>query len=89
MTFTAKVVPGSSRTAVSGILGGMLKVKVAAAAEKGKANKGLIDYLAEKVGVRKNCVQIISGLTGPIKQIHIGGISAKMLFERLALSKQD
>ena len=33
-----KVVPGSSRDAIAGILGGRLKVKVAAAPEDGKAN---------------------------------------------------
>ena len=57
VTFTVKVVPGSSRTAVSGVLNGMLKVKVAAVAEKGKANKGLIEFLAEQLGVKKKLHQ--------------------------------
>ncbi|MBN1795039.1 MAG: DUF167 domain-containing protein, partial [Sedimentisphaerales bacterium] len=38
ITFTVKVVPGSSKTSLSGILDGMLKLKIAAPPEKGKAN---------------------------------------------------
>ena len=36
---SVKVVPASSRTCIAGLLGGMLKVKLAAPAEKGKANE--------------------------------------------------
>jgi len=48
---TVKVVPGSSRTAIAGVLGGMLKVKVAAPPEKGKANRMLASLLAQRLGV--------------------------------------
>ena len=50
--FKVKVVPGSSRTVIAGVLGGMLKVKIAAPPEKGKANKALIDFLAGKLGLK-------------------------------------
>ncbi len=86
VSFKVKVVPGSSRTAISGILDGMLKVKVAAVAEKGKANKGLIEFLAEQLGIRKNAISIISGQTNPVKIIHITGISAERLAEKLGIS---
>jgi uncharacterized protein len=67
-----KVVPGSSRTAIAGVWNGMLKVKVAAPPEDGKANKMLIKFLAEELGVKARDVQIISGQTNPIKQVEIG-----------------
>ncbi|HEY5137880.1 MAG TPA: DUF167 domain-containing protein [Methylococcales bacterium] len=73
--FTVKVVPGSSRTALCGLLDGMLKVKVAAAPEKGKANKCLTDFLAKQLGIKKNDVTVCSGQTSPIKQIQIHGVS--------------
>ena len=60
--FSVKVVPRSSKTAVAGILGGMLKVKLAAAPEKGKANESLVEFLADTLGVKKNAVSITSGL---------------------------
>ena len=81
--FTVKVVPGSSRTAVCGLLEDMLKVKVAAAPERGKANRRLIEHLAKQLAVKKGSIEIISGQTSPVKQVRISGISARMLLERL------
>ena len=75
VVFQVKVVPGSSKTAVAGQLNGMLKIKVAAAPEKGKANQCLIRFLSETLGVKKNAVSIISCRTNPIKQVHISGES--------------
>jgi len=82
VVFSVKVVPGSSRTAIAGVLGGMLKVKVAAPAEKGKANKCLIEFLANQLGVKKNAVSIIRGQTSPVKYIKVIGISPETLLER-------
>ena len=83
---TVKVLPGSSRTCIAGNLGGMLKIKLAAVAEKGKANKCLVDFLAvrlRRIGVRKNDVRIISGLTNPVKRVQISGVTAEQLISRL------
>ncbi len=83
--FTVKVVPGSSRTSVSGLLDDMLKVKVSAAAEKGKANKCLIDFLSQELGVKKNVIRIISGQVNPVKRVEVFGVSADMLEKKLGL----
>ena len=87
VTFTAKIVPGSSKTAVAGLLDGMLKVKVAAPPEKGKANAALTAFLAKQLGLRKNAVAITAGQTSPVKQIEIAGITACTLQETLGLDK--
>ncbi|MDD5327821.1 MAG: DUF167 domain-containing protein [Phycisphaerae bacterium] len=89
VVFTAKVVPGSSRTVVSGLLDGMVKVKIAAPPEKGKANQCLIEFLAKKLGVKKNAISIISGQTNPVKQVRVLGISADTLMEKLDLKQND
>jgi uncharacterized protein (TIGR00251 family) len=86
VVFTAKVVPGSSRTAVAGTLGDMIKIRVAAAPEKGKANECLIAYLATELGVKKNAIAILSGHTSPVKQVKVAGVSAAKLLEQLGLS---
>ena len=86
--FTAKVVPGSSQTAVCGLLNEMLKIKVSAAPEKGKANQCLIELLAKQLGVKKNAVSIISGKTNPIKRVQVLGISTETLLKKLNLNKQ-
>ena len=87
--FVAKIVPGSSRTAVVGLLDGMLKVKVAAPPEKGKANQCLIAFLAGQLGVKKNAISIVTGQTNPVKHMQIVGISSGTLLEKLGLSQQE
>lgn len=84
--FTAKVVPGSSRTTVAGVLEDVVKVRVAAAPEKGKANQCLVTFLAKQLGVKKGDVEIVSGQTRPVKQIRVAGISAADLLEKLGLN---
>ncbi len=84
VVFTAKVVPGSSgSTRICGLLDGMLKVKVAAPPEKGKANQCLLKFLAKTLGLKKNAISILSGKTGPVKQIRISGISVETLLKAL------
>ena len=88
VVFVAKIVPGSSKTAVSGLLDGMLKIKVSVPAEKGKANQCLIEFLAKEVGVKKNAVSIISGQANPIKKVEVLGISTETLVMKLNLNKR-
>jgi uncharacterized protein len=72
MDFRVKVIPKSSRTELAGYLpDGTWKVKVAAAPEKGKANRALCEFLAEKLGVAKSQVHIVSGETAQLKRIHV------------------
>lgn len=88
VVFTAKVVPGSSGpTRICGLLNGMLKVKVSAAPQKGKANQYLLKFLAKELGAKKNVVSIISGKTSPVKQLQISGISADTLLNKLNLNE--
>jgi uncharacterized protein (TIGR00251 family) len=73
--FRVKVVPGSSQTVLAGTIAGMLKIKVAAPPEKGRANQCLTDYLSRLLGIRKNQVKILSGTSSPIKQLQIEGVA--------------
>jgi uncharacterized protein len=67
-----KVIPKSAKTELAGYLpDGTWKVKVAAAPEKGKANRALLDFLAEHLGVAKRRVHIVSGETSQLKRIHV------------------
>ena len=74
-----KVVPGSSRTRISGLLGESIKINVAAAPEKGKANKELVKYLSKTMGVPKSAVVVVSGEKDHRKQIRISGIGKDQL----------
>ncbi|MBW8042098.1 MAG: DUF167 domain-containing protein [Planctomycetes bacterium] len=89
VVFATKVVPGSSMTAICGLLDEMVKIKVAAAPEKGKANQCLLDFLAKQLGVKKNAVKIVSGKTNPIKSVQVLGISVEQLSNKLNLNKHS
>jgi uncharacterized protein (TIGR00251 family) len=82
--FSVKVVPRSSRTVIVGILDGMLKVKLAAPPEKGKANQALVELLADKLEISKNAVKMTSGLTSPVKTIQITGIPPETILQKLS-----
>jgi len=89
-TFVAKIVPGSSgQTRICGLLDGMLKVKVSAPPEKGKANECLLKFLAKKLGVKKSAVSIISGTSSPVKHLRVSGVSADTLLKKLDLDRRD
>jgi uncharacterized protein (TIGR00251 family) len=67
-----KVVPRSSSSEVAGVLDdGTLKVRIAAAPEKGKANAELCRVLARHYGVAPSAVTIVSGHTSALKLIRI------------------
>jgi uncharacterized protein (TIGR00251 family) len=90
VVFVAKIVPGSnSPTRICGLLDGMLKVKVSAAPERGKANQCLLEFLAKQLGVKTNAVSIIRGKTSPVKHVQVSGMSADTLLKKLGLNKQD
>lgn len=74
-----KVVPGASRTEVSGWLGQSLKVRVAAAPEKGKANQAVIKLLSEILAIKESAIIIVSGAASQRKAVEINGISQQEL----------
>ncbi|MGA2881730.1 MAG: DUF167 domain-containing protein [Bryobacteraceae bacterium] len=72
MDFRVKVIPKSSKTELAGTLpDGTWKIKVAAAPEKGKANRALVEFLAEHLGVAKSRIRIVSGEASHLKRIHV------------------
>ncbi len=72
MEFRVKVIPKSSKTELAGYLpDGTWKVKVAAAHEKGKANRALCEFLADHLGIAKSKVHIVAGATSQLKRIRV------------------
>lgn len=62
-----KVVPGARKTESAGVLGDRLKIRVAAAPERGKANDALLAFLAQCLGAKD--LQLVSGQTSPEKTV--------------------
>ena len=65
-----KVIPRSSRNLVKEE-NGRYKATLTIAPEKGKANKALIDLLADYFKVKKNRIRIVKGEHSPNKIIEI------------------
>ncbi len=78
-----KVVPGASRTQIGGEWAGRLKVAVAAAPEKGKANRAVCEALAKWLGIRSRQVRVVTGETSPVKTIRIEDVSAAVVRQAL------
>jgi len=78
-----KVVPGSSRTRIAGLLAGSLKVNISAPPEKGKANKKLIEFLAQLLQRPKSSISIHSGSQDPHKQVFVSQITSQQLINLL------
>jgi uncharacterized protein (TIGR00251 family) len=56
-----------------GWIGDRLKIQVTAPPERGKANKAVIEVLAEALGLARNQVRIVAGETSPLKTVEIEG----------------
>ncbi len=78
-----KVVPGASRSQVTGFHGDCLKVRVAAPPEAGKANRAVLALLSAPLDVPKRSLQIVQGETSPRKTVRIEGIAPQVLRARL------
>ncbi|MDD5459761.1 MAG: DUF167 domain-containing protein [Phycisphaerae bacterium] len=85
LVFNLKIVPGSSRDCIAEILDGALKIKISAPPEKGKANKAVIAFLSKKLGINKNDIDIVSGLTIPTKTVRVKNIDREELVEKLII----
>jgi uncharacterized protein (TIGR00251 family) len=62
-TLTLHVQPGARRTEVVGPHGDALKIRLAAPPVDGKANAALIEFVADRLGVPKSALRLVSGQT--------------------------
>jgi len=71
--FRVRVSAGASRDAVRGRHGGALKVSVAAAPEKGRANAAVLKLLAKTMRIPRGDLSIVSGETDRDKRLLLEG----------------
>lgn len=76
IVFNIRVVPRSSKSELAGIQEDALKVKITAPPVEGKANEECIKLIADKLGVRKSRVAIISGHKSKRKTIAVSGLKS-------------
>jgi uncharacterized protein (TIGR00251 family) len=69
------VQPRAAKTEIAGLYDGCVKVRLAAPPADGAANKALIEFIAQRLGVAKSRVRLISGESSRRKLIEIDGVS--------------
>lgn len=70
------VQPRASKTSIAGMHDGSIKIRLAAPPVEGAANAALIAFIAERVGVARSRVRLVSGASSRRKVIEIEGVEA-------------
>lgn len=83
VALTLHIQPGARHTGFAGLHGEAMKIRLAAPPVDGKANAGLIAFLAERLGVAKAAVSLVSGDTSRAKRVRIDGVEPAIVRERL------
>ena len=87
VTFAVRVQPGAKREALLGDYGDAVKIALQAPAVDGKANDALVRFLAERLGVPRLSVSIMTGLLSRSKVVLVEGITADEAAAKLTLTE--
>jgi len=77
------VYPSAPRNQIVGLEGGVLAVRIAAPPVKGQANRELIAFLSQQLGVSRGRLAIIRGHTSRNKLISVRDLSQEEVLRRL------
>lgn len=77
------VQPGAGRNEITDATGEVIRVKVTAAPENGKANRAVTELLAERLDVPKSGVTVVRGHTTRRKMVVIEGLTEAEVRQRL------
>jgi len=80
---TIKVSPNAGRSKVVDIHGDCLRVRIAAAPERGKANKECVGLLASFFRIKRSQVVVQRGETTRLKKVLLTGMTREEVIKRL------
>ena len=83
VSFAVKVHPRARKNAITGELGGALKVSLTTPPVKGRANEACIELFSKLLKLPRSSVTIASGQTSRNKVIRVGGVTGQYIRERL------
>jgi uncharacterized protein (TIGR00251 family) len=78
-----RVRAGARRQKVAGEHNGALRVDVAAAPEKGKANREVVAVLSDALRVPRTSIELLSGATSPQKRFLVRDVYVATLLPRI------
>jgi uncharacterized protein (TIGR00251 family) len=73
------VQPRASKTELAGLHDGVIKIRIAAPAIENAANRALIDFIAQHLGIAKRSVRVVSGGASRRKVLEIDGVTADVI----------
>jgi uncharacterized protein YggU (UPF0235/DUF167 family) len=88
MQIRIKVVPGARTEGVEW-LGDVLKVKVHAQPEKGRANAAVEALLAQRLALSPSSVRIIAGFGSALKTVEISSVSDHASLRQKLIATQE
>jgi uncharacterized protein len=77
------VSPGASRSGLVGRHGAGWRARIAAPPERGRANRALVELLAETLGVPRERVSVVAGARTRRKVVEVAGLDDAELARRL------
>ncbi len=80
--FAVRLAPRSSSNHVDGVVDGVLRVRVTAAAVEGAANAALVHLLADVLDVARRDVRIVAGAASRHKLVVIDGADREAIVAR-------
>lgn len=80
--------PRASRTELAGTHDGVTKIRIAAPAVENAANRVLVDFIAQHLGIAKGRVRVVSGGASRRKTLEIDGVSADTIAATLGPESQ-
>ena len=75
--------PRSSKAGIDGLVGDAVKVRVRCAPVDGKANKELVETLADEFGIAKSSVVFKGGETSKNKRLLLRGVMAAAVVQKI------
>lgn len=73
LTLTLHVQPGAKKTAIAGLHGDALKIRLAAPPVEGRANEALLEFIAEIFKVPQRNVTLKQGAQSRHKRVEVRG----------------
>jgi len=81
--FSVRLTPRAGKNEIVGVQAGALRVRLTAPPVEGAANAALIEFIAERLKVRKSAVSIASGERSRHKIVRVSGLSIEQVRTKL------
>ena len=83
IVFCVRAQAGARANAIRGEQAGAIKVSVTQVAEKGKANRAILELLARSLKLKKSQLELVNGETSAQKRFLVRGIAAEEFHRRI------